>query len=43
MVHISVTNNGWYSAAKAATTSLSEALRVELAGDGIDVVRVELG
>lgn len=34
---------GWYSAAKAATTSLSEAMRVELAGDGIDVVRVELG
>jgi short-subunit dehydrogenase len=35
--------SGWYSAAKAATSSLTETLRMELAGDDIEVVRVELG
>lgn len=34
---------GWYSAAKAATSSLSESLRNELRVDGIEVVCVELG
>jgi short-subunit dehydrogenase len=39
----SVPLSGWYSAAKAATSSLAETMRMELAGDGIEVVRVELG
>lgn len=39
----SIPLSGWYSAAKAATSSLSETLRMELAGDDIEVVRVELG
>jgi len=39
----SVPLSGWYSAAKAATSSLSETLRLELAADDIEVVRVELG
>lgn len=34
---------GWYGAAKAALASLTDTLRVELAGDGIDVVLVDLG
>jgi NAD(P)-dependent dehydrogenase (short-subunit alcohol dehydrogenase family) len=34
---------GWYSAGKAALSSLSDSLRTELAPDGIVVVRVELG
>lgn len=34
---------GWYGAAKAAMASLTDTLRVELAGDGIDVVLVDLG
>ena len=34
---------GWYGAAKAALASLTDTLRVELAGDGVDVVLVDLG
>jgi NAD(P)-dependent dehydrogenase (short-subunit alcohol dehydrogenase family) len=34
---------GWYSAAKSALASVTESLRVELAGDDIEVVLVELG
>jgi short-subunit dehydrogenase len=34
---------GWYAASKAAVSSLTDVLRVELAGTGVDVVRVELG
>ena len=34
---------GWYGAAKAALASLTDTLRVELAGDGIEVVLVDLG
>jgi NAD(P)-dependent dehydrogenase (short-subunit alcohol dehydrogenase family) len=34
---------GWYGAAKAALASLTDTLRVELAGDGIDVVLLDLG
>jgi NAD(P)-dependent dehydrogenase (short-subunit alcohol dehydrogenase family) len=34
---------GWYGAAKAALASLTDTLRVEVAGDGIDVVLVDLG
>jgi NAD(P)-dependent dehydrogenase (short-subunit alcohol dehydrogenase family) len=34
---------GWYSAAKAALDATTDVLRVELRGDGIEVVRVECG
>lgn len=34
---------GWYGAAKAAMASLTDTLRVELAGVGIEVVLVDLG
>jgi NAD(P)-dependent dehydrogenase (short-subunit alcohol dehydrogenase family) len=34
---------GWYAAAKAALDAATDALRLELAADGIDVVRIELG
>jgi NAD(P)-dependent dehydrogenase (short-subunit alcohol dehydrogenase family) len=43
LARTSVPMTGWYSAAKSALASLTEALRGELAADGIDVVLVELG
>ena len=36
-------STGWYSGSKAALSSLTDTLRVELAEHGIRVVRVELG
>lgn len=43
LARTSVPMTGWYSAAKAALASLTETLRGELVGEGIDVVLVELG
>lgn len=43
LARTSVPMTGWYSAAKAAIASLTDALRAELAPDGIEVVLVELG
>ena len=42
-VHTSTPFTGWYQACKAALRELTDALRVELAGTGIDVVDVEPG
>jgi len=35
--------NGWYQAAKHALEAVSDALRMEVAGDGVRVVLVEPG
>jgi NAD(P)-dependent dehydrogenase (short-subunit alcohol dehydrogenase family) len=43
LARTSVPMTGWYSAAKSALASLTEALRGELADEGIEVVLVELG
>jgi NAD(P)-dependent dehydrogenase (short-subunit alcohol dehydrogenase family) len=43
LARTSVPMTGWYSAGKSALASLTEALRGELASDGIEVVLVELG
>jgi NAD(P)-dependent dehydrogenase (short-subunit alcohol dehydrogenase family) len=43
LARTTVPRTGWYSAAKSALASLTESLRVELAGDVITVVLVELG
>lgn len=42
-VHTATPFTGWYQAAKAALRELSDALRLELAGTGVDVVEIEPG
>jgi short-subunit dehydrogenase len=41
--HLDVPLMGWYEAAKRALNAVASALRVELAGSGIDVILVEPG
>lgn len=42
-VHTNTPLTGWYTACKAALRQLNDSLRVELAGQGIDVIDIEPG
>ncbi|GGI07195.1 SDR family NAD(P)-dependent oxidoreductase [Egicoccus halophilus] len=43
IVHLAAAGTGWYQASKQALSAASDALRAEVAGDGIEVVLIEPG
>jgi short-subunit dehydrogenase len=43
MVHLSFALTGWYQASKHAFSAVSDALRIEVASSGVDVITIEPG